>query len=124
MLDAFADIAVEAVNGQHRDAVVPVAGPRDWTFLELVRAIRSAVGSRALIVHSPPVLALAGLRAAGWLLRDVVLTADEVRGLTREYLYSQGPLRRGEDIAEWLARPEVPSALGRRYESELARHFR
>jgi len=29
-----------------------------------------------------------------------------------------------KDTADWLARPEVSSMLGRRYESELARHFR
>jgi hypothetical protein len=54
----------------------------------------------------------------------VVLTPDEVKGLTREYLYVEHPLRRGGDFAEWLARPGVASTIGRRYESELARHFR
>jgi hypothetical protein len=53
-----------------------------------------------------------------------VLTRDEVKGLTREYLCSASPLRRGTDFADWLVRPEVSSTLGRRYESELARHFR
>jgi NADH dehydrogenase len=124
MVDAFADVALEAIEGGHRNATLAVAGPSDWRFLDMVRAVRRAVGSRARIVPAPALVALAGLRVAGMLLGDVVLTSDEVKGLTREYLYSDSPLRRGADFVEWLARPDVSSALGRRYESELARHFR
>jgi NADH dehydrogenase len=123
-VDAFADVAVDAAGGAHRHATIAVAGPADWTFLDMVRAIRKAVRSPALIVHAPAFVALASLRIAGALLRDVVLTSDEVKGLTREYLHSEAPLRRGADFAEWLAGPAVSSTLGRRYESELARHFR
>jgi len=123
-VDAFADVAVDAVDGAHRNATVPVAGPSDWVFLDMVRAIRRAVHSRALIAHAPLFVALAGLRVAGLLLDDVVLTSDEVKGLTREYLYAEQPLRRGADFREWLADPTVATTLGRHYESELARHFR
>jgi uncharacterized protein YbjT (DUF2867 family) len=123
-VDAFASVAVDAIDGAHRGETVPVAGPDDWRFLDLVRAVRAAVGSRALIVRAPAVLALAGLSVAGAFLRDVVLTSDEVKGLTREYLHADQPLRRGPGFAEWLARNDVASTLGRRYESELSRHFR
>jgi NADH dehydrogenase len=123
-LAAFADIAVDAVNGQHANQTVAVAGPRDWTFLEMVRAIRGAVGSRAAIVSAAPWVALAGLKVAGLLLGDVVLTADEIAGLTQEYLCADRPLRRGADFDEWLNEPRVAVMLGRRYASELARHFR
>jgi NADH dehydrogenase len=123
-LDAFADVAVEAIEGARSGETVPVAGPRDWMFLDMVRAIRTAIGSRAAIVHAPAWLALVGLRAAGTLLGDVVLTSDEIKGLTREYLYSDTPLRRGDDFHDWLGRPGTSRALGRRYASELERHFR
>jgi NADH dehydrogenase len=123
-VDAFADIAVQAIDGEYAGATLPVAGPNDWMFVDMVRAVRAAVRSRALIVQAPASFALAGLKIAGLLLGDVVLTRDEVKGLTREYLYAPEPLRRGADFAEWLARPAVASTLGRNYESELARHFR
>jgi uncharacterized protein YbjT (DUF2867 family) len=123
-VDAFADVAVEAVDGGHTNATLPVAGPSDWTFLDMVRAIRETVRSRAAIVRAPAWMALAGLKVAGALLGDVVLTRDEVKGLTREYLCAAQPLRRGAGFDAWLADPAVASMLGRRYESELARHFR
>jgi len=50
----------------------------------MVRATRAAAGSRAPIVRAPAWFALAGVKIAGFLLRDVVLTRDEVKGLTRE----------------------------------------
>jgi len=123
-LDAFADVAVEAIDGGHQNETLAVAGPRDWRFLELVRAISAAVRSRAAIVPAPSWVALSGLRIAGVFLRDVVLTSDEIKGLTREYLCADRPLRRGADFDEWLAQPGVAATLGRRYASELARHFR
>ena len=64
-LDGFADVAVEAIEGARCGETVPVAGPRDWTFLEMVRAIRAAIRSRVPIVHAPAWLAFVGLRAAG-----------------------------------------------------------
>jgi len=123
-VEAFADVALEAVHGLHRNATLPVAGPRDWTFLEMVRAIRRAVGARTAIVPAPASFSFAGLKIAGWLLGDVVLTGDEIKGLTRGYLCSDQPVRRGEDFSDWLSRPDVVSKLGVHYESELARHFR
>src|SRR5437763_351908 len=83
-VDAFADLAVEAIDGAHGQVTLPVAGPNDWVFLDLVRAVHAAVGSRARIVHAPAELALAGLKIAGFFLGDVVLTPDEVKGLTHE----------------------------------------
>jgi uncharacterized protein YbjT (DUF2867 family) len=123
-LEAFADVALEAIDGAHQAKVLPLAGPRDWTFAEMILAIRSAIRSQARIVHVPPAAALVGLKIAGWFLGDVVLTSDEVKGLTREYLCAAQPLRRGEDFGTWLGRPGIVSELGLRYQSELARHFK
>jgi uncharacterized protein YbjT (DUF2867 family) len=123
-LDAFAEVALEAFEGSHSGRVLPLAGPRDWTFDEMVRAIRSAIRSQARIIHAPSALAFVGLKVAGWLLGDVVLTSDEVKGLTREYLYAAQPVRLGEDFGTWLNRPDIASELGLRYQSELARHFK
>src|SRR5262245_900611 len=65
MLDAFADVAVDAVDGALRNETMAVAGPDDWAFADLVRAIRTSVGSRAVLVNVPAWVALSGLTIAG-----------------------------------------------------------
>ena len=59
-----------------------------FTFAELLRLLASAVGARVLLVHRPSALGFALTRLVGLLLRDVVLTRDEVGGLMAGLLMS------------------------------------
>jgi nucleoside-diphosphate-sugar epimerase len=103
------------------DVILDAAGPETASFDEIVQTIRRAVGSRAPIVHVPPSAMAAASRALGLLLRDVVLTADEISGLTSGLLVShQAPL--GQiGFTAWLA--EHSRSIGRSYANELQRHF-
>jgi len=104
------------------DVIVDAAGPDLFTFEQLIRMIAAAVGSRARVRSAPAGLALAASRVVGLLLRDVVLTRDEVGALMAGLLVSvEQP--RGEDRFEtWLA--AAGPTLGRSYHSELERNFR
>jgi NADH dehydrogenase len=53
---------------------------------------------------------------------DVVLTADEVAGLTTNLLVSKAPPTAPTRFTEWLR--EHADALGRGWANELDRHFR
>jgi uncharacterized protein YbjT (DUF2867 family) len=106
----------------HAEGVVDAAGPDRLSFLQLVELVRAAVGSRARIVRGSPTLALALVRAAGLVLRDVVLTREELVGLQRSLLTSDRPPLGRERFVVWLE--ENGNVLGRRYVSELARNFR
>jgi hypothetical protein len=55
-------------------------------------------------------------------VRDVVLTSDEIRGLTAGLLVSHRPALGRVSFLEWLQ--ENASTLGRQYANELDRHFR
>jgi NADH dehydrogenase len=123
-LDGFAELIVEAVDAPSAGTVIDVAGPTDYTYLDMVRLIRGAVGSRAALVRMPAWLALAASWATGFVVGDVILTRDEARGLTQEYLYSPSPRRVGISLEQWLERDDVRQSLGRVYSSELERHFR
>jgi len=68
----------------------------------------------------PVVLAAAGL--LGLVVRDVVLTRDEISELTSSLLTSHDPARGEIRISEWLA--ANADTLGRRWSSELARNYR
>ena len=83
-LAALAADAAAGEAGRTFDAI----GPESFTFEELVRLVAAAVGSRARLVHVSPALGIAAGRLVGLLLRDVVLTRDELRGLMTEMLTS------------------------------------
>lgn len=116
-----ARICVEA-GGAHDDLVVDAAGPERFAFEPFVRLIAAAVRSRARIRTAPTALALAASRLLGLLVRDVVLTRDEVEALQAGLLVSDGPPLGRDRFEDWLA--ENASMLGRSYESELGRNFR
>ena len=110
------------IGSQPGDVVVDSAGPEIFTFDELVRLLRQAMSLRTLVVHTPPVLALAGAIVAGRLAGDMLLTRDELDDLTDDILVSHEPPRGTTRLTDWLAlhRDEV----GRHYASEIDRHYR
>jgi uncharacterized protein YbjT (DUF2867 family) len=110
-----------AQSQAHGDVIVDAAGPDTMSFEQLIRAVRDAVDSRASIAHVPPVVMSAASRALGLLMRDVVLTPDEIRGLMAGLLTShETPLGR-ISFRAWLA--ENSATLGSAYANELNRHF-
>ena len=118
------DVAEIAVAAGHRtdNMVIDAVGPDVFTFEEMVRLIAEKVGSRARLVHVPSGLALALARLAGYVVRDVVVTRDEIAGLTAGLLTSEtGPTGRTR-LADWVS--ENSRSLGTSYASELDRHYR
>ena len=59
--------------------------------------------------------------ALGLVVRDVVFTADEIRGLTAGLLTSHQPALGEISFLEWLH--QNGPRLGRTYANELARHY-
>jgi uncharacterized protein YbjT (DUF2867 family) len=118
------DLARLCTDAAHADAgeVVDAAGPETMAFDELVALVRRAVGARARIVHVPaPVMALAA-RGLGLVVRDVVLTGDEIDGLMAGLLVSHAPPRGELAVSTWL--DDHRDSIGRGYANELRRHFR
>jgi uncharacterized protein YbjT (DUF2867 family) len=120
-VDDFAQICVRAAHGP-TDVIVDAAGPDRMAFEDLVRSIGHALGKDLPIVRASPAAMAALARALGWVVRDVVLTADEIRGLTSGLLVSHQPPLGRISFIEWLA--EHGATLGRSYANELDRHFR
>jgi uncharacterized protein YbjT (DUF2867 family) len=116
-----ARICVEA-GAEDEDVVLDAAGPERLRYDALVRLIARATGARVRVVHAPPPAALAVARVAGRLLRDVVVTRDELDALRAGLLVSHEPPRGTDRLGPWL--DEHGAALGREYSSELARNFR
>jgi NADH dehydrogenase len=113
------DVAAIAVTAEGE---VAAAGPETYTFAELVRLVGVAIGARRPLVRVHPRVMLSIGEAIGRVRRDVVLTRDELAGLTSSLLVSHGPPRGRESFREWVA--ANGDGLGRRYVSELARNYR
>lgn len=120
-IDDIADLAVQA-GSMTEGIVVDAAGPDTFTFNEFVALVRRAIGSRSRIVHMPVWAALAGAGMVGLIVRDVVLTRDEVTELQSKLMVSAAPPTGRVRLAGWLA--EQADTLGRQWASELDRHFR
>jgi uncharacterized protein YbjT (DUF2867 family) len=110
--------AGESADHQVTDAV----GPERPTFLGLVDTIRRAVGSRSRIVRVPGSLIPPAARLLGLALRDRLLTAEEYRAMADGLADTDGPATGETSLAQWIAGHS--GTLGRRYASELARHYR
>ena len=100
-----------------RDAV----GPETFHFDELVRLIARNVGRSAHLVHVPMGIAYVATLLTGWMVRDVVLTWEEYKGLTENLLASEGPAAGETRLSEWLV--ANAHSVGSHYASEVARHF-
>ena len=120
-VEDVAEIAI-AAGQQSDDVAIDAVGPESFSYEELVRLISANVGGRARLVHVRPrlVLSLSGL--LGLLVRDVVLTQDEIDGLMAELLVSDGPPTAQTRLSEWLH--DNAGFLGISYASELERHWR
>ncbi len=118
------DMAEIAVRAAHEDdnMAVDAVGPETYTYGELVRLIAQTVNSKAKIAHVRPRLALFLARLVGYLVRDVVLTRDEIEGLMTGLLISKGPPTGQTRLSQWLEQNR--DRVGTRYASELQRHYR
>ncbi len=117
------DVASQAVAaGQDQENLVAdSAGPDILTYQEMVELVIRAIGGWSKLVNVPPQMALSISKAASYLLRDVVLTGDELKGLMGGLLVADGSPTGQTRLVEWL---EVYSdSLGRKYESEIKRHY-
>jgi NADH dehydrogenase len=120
-VDDFAQICLRAAHGS-TGTITDAVGPDVMTFEQLVRAVRDVLRKRRPILHAPPAAMAALSHALGVVVRDVVLTADEIRGLTAGVLVSDQPALGRVSFLEWLQ--ENASTLGLKYANELDRHFR
>jgi uncharacterized protein YbjT (DUF2867 family) len=120
-VEDLAALAVEAAQTPE-NATVDAVGPETYAFNALVRLLAETVQSKAAIVHVPPQMALLAAKAIGFIVGDVLLTADEVKGLMANLLVSDGPPLGRTSLAKWLA--ANASRVGANYSSEIARHYR
>jgi NADH dehydrogenase len=120
-VDDVARLAVDSAS-EEVNTELDAVGPETFTFEELVRVIRRTTGGRARLLHLPPPLVHASARLMSAVLRDVVLTREEIGGLMSGHLVSSNPPTGATRLTGWLH--DHRHTLGQHYASELARHYR
>jgi len=120
LVEDLAALAVES-GRSCENSVVDAVGPEAYEYTDLVQLVRSTVNSRSRIVYAPP----SAVHCAAWLLghlvRDVLLTKDEVRGLMANLLVSKQPPTGSTSLRAWLR--ENAQTIGTKYASEVDRHY-
>ena len=117
----LAELATSSAR-QESSLVLDAVGPEIFTFDDLVRRIALAVGRKPRFLHVSPRAALQMLRCVGPIVGDVILTHEEIEGLMADLLVSTDPAAGQTRFTTWLA--QNATALGKRYNSELQRHYR
>jgi uncharacterized protein YbjT (DUF2867 family) len=119
-VEDMARLMVDAA-GQEESTVFDAVGPETFTFEELVRLIAAEVGRPVRVVRVPAHLAHLCTRLTGLVMRDVVLTWEEYKGLMSNLLAPQGRSTGETRLSQWLS--ENREQIGRHYASEVARHY-
>lgn len=117
-VDDLAELAVQ--YGQiEENVVIDAIGPETFTYRELVRTIAEAIGVNRPIISVPPFVGLLVAKLVGYLVKDMVITREEIEGLMANLLVTSSSPAGKTRLSEWAR--ENAEHLGRRYASELAR---
>jgi NADH dehydrogenase len=117
-VEDLAELAVREGQAEGR-RVIDAVGPETFTYRELLRQIGRRIGKRRLVLSVPPKLGYLAAWVLGKMLRDVVVTREEIAGLMAGLLAVDGPATGQTRLTDWLG--QHADTLGRRYASELAR---
>jgi NADH dehydrogenase len=115
------DLAAAAVEyGQTRECVVVDAvGPETFRYRGLVELVARIIGANRPVLGLPGWLAWVAGNLIGKIHGDVMITMDEVRGLTSGLLYVDSKPLGSTCLSDWVRAHR--NTLGRRYTSEMAR---
>lgn len=120
-VDDVAELAVRAAAGG-TNVVMDAAGPEVFTYEEMVRMLAGRLGRQVEFVHVPPAVALGLSRMLDYVVGDIVVFKEELEAVMAELHVSPQPPTGRTRFTDWL--DEHARGLGRRYTSELARHYR
>ena len=116
-----AEIATWAAE-QVDNVTVDAAGPDVVYYSEMVESIAIAVRRHPRFVYVSPRNLIRAARLIGRLVNDVTLNEPELRGLMEELLVSHERPRGTRRLDNWLL--SNADVVGKKYASELERHWR
>ena len=111
-----ARIAIE-LGAREDDITRDVAGPETFIYKDFIKLIARSMGVRRLLVPMPAIVAWMAGRVMGLLLRDMIITRAEIRGLMQGLVASEEEPLGEISFSEWVT--EKGPELGRHYHNDL-----
>jgi NADH dehydrogenase len=117
-VDDLAELAVRE-GKEETNAIIDAIGPETFSYRELVKEIGRNIGKPRPVIPVPPNLGLLASNVIGAVLRDRLVTREEIKGLMAELLYVDSPPVGKTSLTGWVA--ENAAWLGTRYFNEIER---
>ena len=117
-VDDLASLAVEQATSK-TNTIINAIGPETFTYRHMVETIGELIGKQRPIVSVYPSLGYLAGRMIGFLMNDVMITREEIKGLMANLLCVSSLPTGTTKLTEWIK--QNSERLGRRYASELAR---
>lgn len=117
-VDDLAKLAVTQGQGS-KNVIIDAIGPETFRYRELVKKIGAIIGKNRPIVSIPDFIGYGIGRLIGRFAGDITITAEEIKGLKADLLYTNSPPAGSTKLTEWAR--QNANTLGINYASELAR---
>ncbi|MEI7728379.1 MAG: NAD-dependent epimerase/dehydratase family protein [Verrucomicrobiota bacterium] len=117
-VDDLAALAVDQVQ-QSQNAVIDAIGPETFTYRGLVEHIAETLSLKRKIIRVSPAVGYWSCTCLGWVMRDIVITREEIQGLMEGRLCVQSPPVGTTKLSAWIKQHR--DTLGLHYTSEMQR---
>lgn len=118
----FAELAMNEAEESAPARIINAVGPETYSFRDTWKLLAAAMGVWRPVLPVPAWLGYLAARVLGYLVGDVMLTRDEIAGLSQDRLAVPGAAVGHRLLSRWVR--ENAAALGREYASELGRRQR
>lgn len=115
----FAELAMNEAERSEPSRIINATGVETYTFRELWSLLARSMGLWRPILPVPHAVGYMAARLLGALVGDVMLTRDEIAGLSQNRLAVPGSGLGSRRLSTWLQ--QHSATLGREYASELSR---
>ena len=115
----YAELAMNEAEAAEPHRVLDAVGVEVYTFRDMWKQLARSMKLWRPVLPVPAGVGYLAARALGALVGDVVLTRDEIAGLSQDRLAVTGAGLGSRRLSEWLSRHAA--TLGREYASELSR---
>lgn len=115
----FAELALREAGQGEPCCIIQATGPETYSFRRLWHLLAQGMGVRRPVLPVPAWFGLLAARLLGALVGDVMLTRDEIAGLSQDRLAVDAPPAGQRSLRAWVQAHAAD--LGRSYASELAR---